>query len=125
MNPFEHGMVAAAGLHSVMSREIANRTVRTVQGRDYPFFYNPMWGHLGDRTSKTAGSYYYDSAQHVNYFWNVFDQVLIRPEVAAQFDPTALSIVTAIGNRSLVRADGKPDRNSFSDHLPVIFELEF
>src|SRR5258706_11895269 len=50
-------------LHSVMSREIANRTARTVQGREYPFFYNPMWGHFGDRMSKTAGSYYYDNAE--------------------------------------------------------------
>ena len=43
MNPFETGMVAARGLHGVMSRHIAQRGSRTVQGRSYPFFYNPMW----------------------------------------------------------------------------------
>ncbi len=125
MNPFEHGMVAASGLHSVMSRETAKRETRVVQGREYPFFYNPMWGHLGDRMSTTAGSYYYENAEHVNYFWNLFDQVLIRPELAIRFDSSDLKIVTAIGEGSLVRTDGRPDKNRFSDHLPVVFDLEF
>jgi hypothetical protein len=125
MNPFEHGMVAAGGLHSVMSREITKRLSRKVQGREYPFFYNPMWGHFGDKMTKTAGSYYYDNAEHVEYFWNMFDQVLIRPELAAQFDPSALEIVTVAGSSSLVRRDGRPDKGSFSDHLPVRFDLSF
>jgi exonuclease III len=34
MNPFEFGVVGAAGLNSVMSRRIAARLVRTVQGRE-------------------------------------------------------------------------------------------
>src|SRR5258706_4586876 len=42
MNPFESGVVAARGLHAVMSQEIALRKKRTVQGIDYPIFYNPM-----------------------------------------------------------------------------------
>ena len=125
MNPFEAGMVAAGGLNSVMSRRIASRLTRTVQGRDYRFFYNPMWGCLGDAGGETAGSYFYDSAEHVNYFWNVFDQVLIRPELAQGFDPSQLKIVTSAGARSLVRADGRPDHVTCSDHLPVVFELNF
>jgi len=43
MNPFEEGMVGASGLHAVMARNVAGRGARTVQGRTYPFFYNPMW----------------------------------------------------------------------------------
>lgn len=125
MNPFESGMVATEGLHSVMSRRIANRHVRTVQGREYRFFYNPMWGHFGDAETDTAGSYFYQSAEHVNYFWNVFDQVLLRPEVAKGFDPAQLRILTSVGGRSLVRKDGRPDSASGSDHLPIVFELDF
>jgi hypothetical protein len=125
MNPFEFGMVAASGLNSVVSRKVADLGVRTVQGREYRFFYNPMWNHLGDAKSDSAGSYYYDNAQHVNYFWNVFDQVLIRPELTKGFDPNRLNIVTSVGARSLVRSDGRPDYTYASDHLPIVFELDF
>ena len=107
MNPFEPGVVAAGGLHAVMSREVASRQSRTVQGRDYRFFYNPMWNHFGDANSPTAGSYFYNASEHVSYFWNLFDQVLIRPELAAPFDPDSLSIVTSAGSRSLVRGRRK------------------
>jgi exonuclease III len=125
MDPFEAGMVAAGGLHAVMSRQVAARDVRTVQGQDYRLFYNPMWGHFGDARSSTAGSYYYDSAEHVNYFWHMFDQVLIRPELAERFDSSHVNIITSLAGRSLVRPDGRPDAAAYSDHLPVIFELDF
>ena len=125
MNPFEAGLVSAAGLNSVMSRRVASRETRTVQGREYRFFYNPMWSHFGDARDDTAGSYYYDAGQHVNYYWNMFDQVLLRPELAEHFDPTGLSIVKAVGALSLVRPDGRPDPANGSGHLPILFEVEF
>ena len=125
MNPFEFGLVAAGGLNAVMSREIASRSTRIVQGQEYRFFYNPMWAHFGDAQTATAGSYYYDSAEHVNYFWNVFDQVLLRPELAEGFDPGKLKILTSVGSRTLVRSDGRPDAGNSSDHLPILFELTF
>jgi hypothetical protein len=65
--------VAASGLHAVMSRQVASREVRTVQGREHRFFYNPMWSHFGDANRDTAGTYYFEHAEQVNYFWNVFD----------------------------------------------------
>ena len=125
MNPFEAGLVGAAGLNAVMARRVAARAFRTVQGRDYQFFYNPMWNHLGDQDGDTAGSYFYDSAEHVNYYWNVFDQLLLRPELAERFDPSQISILKSAGTRSLVRTDGRPDDANASDHLPILFELEF
>jgi hypothetical protein len=122
MNPFEAGVVG--GLHSVVSRKIASRGTRKVQGHEYPFFYNPMWSHFGDASGDTAGSYYYDAGEHVNHYWNMFDQVLLRPELASRFDSTRLSILKAIGVLSLVRPDGQPDKQVGSDHLPLLFELE-
>ena len=47
-NPFEQGMSLCNGLHAVMARQIAEKGGRTVNEREYPFFYNPMWGHFGD-----------------------------------------------------------------------------
>jgi exonuclease III len=125
MNPFEPGLVSSVGLNAVTSRRIAERVTRTVQGRAYRLFYNPMWGHFGDVQGDTAGSYFYDSAEHLNYFWNVFDQVLLRPELAKRFNSDQLSIVKAVGQRSLVRPDGRPDVTLYSDHLPIVFELDF
>lgn len=112
-------------LHAVLSRQVAYRESRTVQGSDYPFFYNPMWSHFGDADRKTAGSYYYAHSGHVAYFWNLFDQVLIRPDLARRFDPFSLEILTSFCGQALVREDGQPDRERYSDHLPIVFELEF
>jgi len=126
MNPFETGLVGSSvGLNAVASRQVASLETRTVQGHEYPFFYNPMWSHFGDARGETAGSYFYDAGEHVNYYWNVFDQVLLRPELAKSFDPARLRIVREIGARSLVRPDGRPDQATGSDHLPLIFEVEF
>lgn len=123
VNPFEASM--AGGLHSVMSRQVASRGTRKVDGREYPFFYNPMWCHFGDAVSNIAGSYFYDAGEHVNHYWNMFDQVLLRPELAARFDSARLSILKAIGSLSLVRPNGRPNRKVGSDHLPLLFEVEF
>jgi hypothetical protein len=125
MNPFEPGLVGAGGLNAVMSRQIASRATRTVHGREYRFFYNPVWCHFGDRRSHTAGSYFYAGSEHVSYYWNVFDQVLIRPELAERFDPNQLKILTTVDTQSLVRRNGRPDTKNYSDHLPIIFELDF
>jgi hypothetical protein len=123
MNPFESGMVGAVGLNATMVREQASKEFRTVQGRQYPFFYNPMWGHFGDRDRKPAGTYYRDSGQHVNYYWNMFDQVLIRPSLLDMFPQDGVEIVTHAGRTSLLTSTGVPDRAIGSDHLPLLFRL--
>jgi hypothetical protein len=68
VNPFEIGVVGTGGLHAVMSRDVASRGSRTVQSREYDFFYNPMWAHFGDRQGGVPGTYYYDKAEHVATF---------------------------------------------------------
>ncbi|MFN0124353.1 MAG: endonuclease/exonuclease/phosphatase family protein [Blastocatellia bacterium] len=123
MNPFEEGVFAAAGLHSVMARSVALRGKRTVQGRDYPFFYNPMWGHFGDRIAGPPGTYYYERAEHTTMFWNMFDQVMLRPDLVPLFEDTELLIVDMVGDKSLVSPTGLPDTLIGSDHLPLLFGL--
>ncbi len=122
MNPFEAGMVAASGgLHAVGSRRVAERERRTVHQRPYGFFYNPMWAHFGDR-GEAAGTYYYESGEPLCYFWNMFDQVLLRPALLDGFTHEQVRIVTTIGKASLLR-DGCPDKEMVSDHLPVVVEV--
>jgi hypothetical protein len=50
MNPFEDGIVGAEGFNATMSRLVAEKERRRVDGENYPFFYNPMWSHFGDST---------------------------------------------------------------------------
>jgi len=123
MNPFEDGVVSANGLHSVMNRSIAQKGTRVVQSQEYPFFYNPMWGLLGDGTPGPSGTYYYSRAEHRVFFWNMFDQVLIRPDLLSLFDNKVLEILESDGEVSFLSNAGLPDANVASDHLPVIFKL--
>ena len=124
MNPFEVGVVSANGLNAVMSRTLAERQTRRVQGQDHAFFYNPMWGHFGDAVAGPPGSYFFRSSQPVEYFWNIFDQVLLRPELLSIFKNEELKILSASGEQSLLTAGGRPDRKIASDHLPVLFRLD-
>ena len=123
MNPFEDGMVSANGLHGVMSRSIAQKGTRVVQSREYPFFYNPMWGLFGDGTPGPSGTYYYRRAEHTVFFWNMFDQVLIRPDLLSSFDNKGLEILESDGEVSFLSNEGLPDADVASDHLPVMFRL--
>ncbi len=123
MNPFEHGMVEASGLHAVMTRRIAERRARIVQGREYPFFYNPMWGLFGDASPGPPGTYYNRRPKPREYFWHMFDQVLIRPDLLPLFRNEDLEIVTSDGSTSLLTRNQLPDGTVASDHLPLFFRL--
>lgn len=124
MNPFEAGVVSAAGLHGVMSRRIAQRGARVIQKRKWPFFYNPMWSLLGDESPGPPGTYYYTRPEHKVFFWNMFDQVLIRPDLLHLFNSEDLEILQSDGDISFLSSRGLPDRNVASDHLPIFFKLD-
>jgi hypothetical protein len=124
MNPFERGMVAARGLHSTMDRNVARKERRVVQERAYSFFYNPMWSFLGDLSrGKVAGTHYYDAyGRHVNYHWNMFDQVLIRPGLIDKFIFDELDILTTDGVIPFIKENGLLNK-TVSDHLPLKFSI--
>jgi hypothetical protein len=113
MNPFEKGLVSANGLNAVMTRQVASRRSRIVMGREYPFFFSPMWAHFGDRVDCPPGTYYYDRSELVNYYWNVPDQVIVRPDLMHRCDGERIRILTKVGETSLLFGDGRPDYRSF------------
>lgn len=123
MNPFECGMVGAEGIHAVSDRRIAARGTRQVGGESRRFFYNPMWNYFGDAPPDPPGTYFYDTGTQVNLYWNIFDQVLIRPELLDAFSDENLRVVTEIGPRTLLSKSGRPDSNFASDHLPILLSL--
>jgi hypothetical protein len=123
MNPFDSGMAAAGAFNAVMTRQITELGSREVQEEEYPFFYNPMWGRFGDTTRGPAGTFYYQSGKHVNYYWHILDQVLIRPDLLPYFNHNDLDILTDDGQNPLVASDGRPDDKAASNHLPLLFRL--
>ena len=70
------------------------------------------------------GTYYYSSSEQVSYFWNIFDQVIIRPDVVEFFDIDSLKVVTQVDDIKLLNKNGIPDKNNISDHLPIFFSIE-
>jgi hypothetical protein len=118
MNPFEPGVVGAEGFHAVSSRAVAARKTRTVLNEKRPLFYNPMWSMMGD-VMGPAGTYYYASSNPITYFWNTFDQFLLRPELARHFAPGDILVTSSAGSESLLGPRGFPNKR-ISDHLPVI-----
>ncbi|MDY6786328.1 MAG: hypothetical protein SW833_28050, partial [Cyanobacteriota bacterium] len=124
MNPFEASMIGADGFHAVMTQKIARKVSRTVSQKEKLYFYNPMWGRMGDFSSADPpGSYYYQNSGYFSYFWNTFDQVLLRPNLLDFFSHDDLSIIPEIVNKSLLNDNKIIDKKHFSDHLPVKIKL--
>lgn len=124
MNPFEPGVAKAGALHAVNCRQVAEGRVRSIRGREHKFFYNPMWSFLGTRSGRdVGGSYFYKGSKDLEYYWNVFDQVLIRPSLLPSFDERSLRILSSVRKTPLVTKEGFPDARTASDHLPIIFDL--
>jgi hypothetical protein len=125
MNPFEYGVISAMRLHGVSSKTIARKGARKIRGKVYPFFYNPMWSRFGDQPERPPGTYHYRIASHECYFWNVFDQVLIRPSLLDFWDDRNLEVLTSDGEVNfLSRRGGLPGGRNRSDHLPLLFKLD-
>ena len=123
MNPFEAGLVATpGGFNAAASRGVVRKT-RRVQREEYPFFYNPMWNHFGDQGRNPPGTYYRQGSSPTEYFWNMYDQVLVRPSLMKAFPEDELIILTAVEGHSLVNRNGRPNLRAASDHLPLLFAL--
>jgi hypothetical protein len=125
MNPYEDGVVLASGLHAVPTRRIARRETRRVKFESNLFFYNPMWAHFGEQKQGHAGSYFYPAPKARADFWNLYDQVLVRPSLLPFFRDDDVMILweDVTSGMSLLKADGCPNAKDISDHLPLLFRL--
>lgn len=125
MNPFDKGMVKTKGLHAVMDKSIVlNNETATVRGIEYGFLYNPMWGFLGDTgRGLVSGTMYYNSSMSINFYWHMYDQILIRPALMDYFDNSLLKIITKINQTELITPN-LVIKKKYSDHLPIKFNLK-
>ncbi len=124
-NPYSRGLVSAKGFHAIMDHdESIKRKKRVVLKKSYDYFYNPMWNFFGDRTKGPPGTFFHAGSTLIEQFWQMLDQVLIRPEMLEYFDRDSLSILEVIGDESLVCKRRRPLKKKISDHLPLYFELK-
>ena len=82
-----------------------------------------MWNFFGDNSPHPQGTYYYTGSDHINYYWNAFDQVLVRPDLISKLPIDSIKILDSDGFQSLLKKTGVPDDQNFSDHLPLTFRL--
>lgn len=121
-NPFDGELVHLEALNAVMDPEVAARVSCQRDGQTYKYFYNPMWTAYGRRQAP-LGTYYYQEPDYVRYYWHVFDQVLLRPDLIPALGDEVPTAITELGGESLLRANGRPDDRRFSDHLPIVLSL--
>lgn len=121
-NPFDKEVVYLDTLNAVMDPDVANRVSCQWDGQTYKYFYNPMWTAYGRRQAP-MGTYYYQEPDYVRYYWHVFDQVLLRPDLIPALGDEMPTFITELGDKSLLRANGRPDNRRFSDHLPIALSL--
>jgi hypothetical protein len=121
LNPFDAPMSVPDCFNAMMTRECVARRHCTYLSCEYDLYYNPMWGHLGDRTEGPSGTYYYTGRGQ--YGWNMIDQVLIHFSLVPFYRD--VQILTMAGQAPLVDKNGRPnDRNTPSDHLPILVSFE-
>lgn len=120
MNPFDRGMNLPLGMNAMMTKECVVRGQRNFLGKDYDFYYNPMWSLLGDGSPGPAGTYY-DRSNQGPYGWNMLDQVILNHSIVSNFK--SVQIITYAGSDCLLNSKGRPDKKNSSDHLPILVEL--
>ena len=119
MNPYDRGMVSADGFHAFMDRWQVRKPERTANGRSRRKFYNPMWSLMGDLSRGPSASYYRPPGRS-GPGWQMFDGVILRPEIIGAFLPDELEL---IATPPFGTASGIPDKARGSDHFPLRFTL--
>lgn len=122
INPYDTGCLDARYFHSLPIYSETTRKSRKIMGKDFFMFYNPMWNLLGD-AKEPYGTFYYLGNNTVNTYWNMYDQVILRPALRKRFVDESLKIITETENIYLLNNDGHPDKK-ISDHLPIMFEIQ-
>ena len=123
MNPFENGIISSETFHALSSKEITLKKKRRVNKKERYFFYNPTWFLYARKHNEIIGSYYYNKSSPNNLFWNMFDQVIISPDLINVFEFNKFKIITDTKQKNLLYEDKTPNKKRYSDHLPILFEL--
>ena len=122
VDPFEPACIAANTLHAIPFVEEVETLARVVSGIEYHKFYNPTWKLMGRKDIPYA-TCYYNKSDIVNYYWHMFDQVIIRPQLIPAFQEDSLTIIEKSTSHNLLM-NKKPNSKNYSDHLPLFYKLK-
>ena len=122
INPFESSCISADTLHAIPFIEEAKKFTRFVQGKEFKMFYNPSWKLYGSRNIPYT-TYYYNNSSILNYYWHIYDQIIIRPQLINAFIDDSLTIIAETKQHKLMNKN-IPDKNNYSDHLPLFCILK-
>lgn len=122
-NPFDAVVGGVRGLHAIRVKDVGGKQTRTVLGKPYEFFCNPMWSCFRGWEKSPPGTHYYNGGDVHEVFWHIIDQVVLRPQALHMFSERHLRVLTEAGPASLLTPRGLPDKVHASDHLPLLFKL--
>ena len=139
-SPFAPGIAGVYGLNGTAIRSEALKNERTVEGKSYRYFYNPMWRFLGlegtrddhgnfrGKNNETKsihtvpGTFFYSNyVKPVWHGWYVLDQVLVRSSLVNKIRD--IVIPRSDGITSFVTSHDHRPRKDISDHLPLILKI--
>ena len=98
-NPFEKTMVAASCLSALPTSAYKERTV---QGNKCKILYNPMWTFFDD-FDKFPGTYFCRKSNDIDYFWNIYDQILLTNSLSKKLVKGSIKIIKNIGDINLIK----------------------
>lgn len=119
LNPHDSAMNQASGFNAMMTKSCTTKGARRFAGKDYDFFYNPMWSFLGDLSPGAPGSIYY-RGNRGQYGWNMFDQALVHHSLVHCLSD--VQIIHEHRGVSLDNTRGHPN-SRVSDHFPLLITL--
>lgn len=132
MNPYEKGIMGATGFNAIFSKEeILYNPQRRFGYINKPFYYNASWDAY--KLISPQGTYYYsDNNSSLNPYWNLLDQVLFSSKMMEAYISGSFKIITEISGTELLRDKRsnttriikKVIDDNYSDHLPIVFEVD-
>lgn len=122
MQPYESGVCGPMGFNATMSVTQAKKKTRIAAGEKTYLYYNPMWSLMG-ANKLVQGSYYNTNDDNYNaIYWYSFDSVLLRPCFIDDFNWDYFEIVERTSGSNFV-SNTTIDKERYSDHLPIKFEI--
>lgn len=122
--PFEDVMIDADKIHAIPYADIVEKKEkRIVYGKERQMFYNPMWNFVGESCDPNF-TYCYNAGGAVNFYRYILDQVILSPKMIKYFSKSSLKILTKAKSNTLLNEKGEPDKKTYSDHLPISFNIK-
>lgn len=125
INPYEETMIDFFGMHATMCKNTALKGIRTIAKETRRYLFNPSWqaySNVGLDNAPT-GTYYFNEPYNTTLpFWNVLDQALIRPKLVQ--GSLNFEIISSAGHKvPTLLSNGIPDKEKYSDHLPILYTI--